>query len=39
VEAVADDVRAIIRKMLELTETVGENQVIASLDEGIIRGG
>jgi hypothetical protein len=39
VEAVADDVRDIIRRMLELTETMGENQVIASLDEGIVRGG
>jgi hypothetical protein len=38
VEAIADDVRAIIRKMLELTETMEENQVIASLDEGIVRG-
>jgi hypothetical protein len=36
---VADDVRAIIRKMLELTETTGEAQVIASLDDRAIRWG
>jgi hypothetical protein len=39
VDAIADDVRAIIRKMLELTETKGENPIIASLDEAIVRGG
>jgi hypothetical protein len=37
VDAVADDLRAIIRRMLELTETTGEAQVIASLDEKIVR--
>lgn len=38
VDAVADDVRCSIRKMLELTETAGETQVIAALDEKAIRG-
>ena len=38
VDAVADDVRAAIRKMLELTETTEETQVIAALDEKLVRG-
>src|SRR2546422_858598 len=38
VDAIADDVRAVMRKMLELTETTGETQIISSLDDRIVRG-